>query len=195
MWLPLFNKNLGKSKVFGKHFLQIQEFEIDFLDLCISGKLSITPFQLIVWNHEKLYFAVSYEFWTLKYFELLSISSYLLYLSYMLYNSKWSKDFPTCSQLVVKKKCKKALSFRTFFNIKVSLWSVATSFSMRPKKILLSIWTLISCNPHKWNFWNFSHVFYNHLTTTSCSCMHPNFFEVLVHVIEIVDFEICLLKT
>jgi len=50
---------------------------------------------------------------------------YLLFFSYMLYNSKWFEIFQTCSQLTLKNESKEALPFWVFFHANVTLWSAA----------------------------------------------------------------------
>jgi len=94
-------------------------------------------------------------FWIILYFFL------LLFFSYMLYNSKWFEIFQACSQLALKNESKEAPPFGAFFHANVTLWSAAACFFAGLKKWFLSIQTLISCNPHGGNFWNFFHIFSN----------------------------------
>jgi len=46
------------------------------------------------------------KFLAIQYFESFSTSSYLLFFSYMLYNSKWSQFFQPCSQLYLNNESK-----------------------------------------------------------------------------------------
>ncbi len=52
-------------------------------------------------------------------FESFSTSFYLLFFCYMLYNSKWSKNFQVCSQLALKNESKKHHHFGHSF---IQMW-------------------------------------------------------------------------
>jgi len=123
----------------------------------IGCRLFITTFQLL----GLAIFDSITKFMTILNFESFSISFYLLSFSYMLYNSKWSEIFQAHRKLDLKNESKEALPIWTFFHANVTLWSAATWFLTQPKKAFLSIQTLISCNPHGRNFWNFFHIFSN----------------------------------
>jgi len=58
---------------------------------------------------------------TIQCFESFSPSFYLLFFSYMLYNSKWSKIFQACNQHALKNEFKELPSFWTFFLYKCDL--------------------------------------------------------------------------
>jgi len=60
------------------------------------------------------------KFLTILYFESFFSSFYLLFFSYLLYNSKWFKNFQPCSQLALKNESKEAPPFQTFF---IEMWA------------------------------------------------------------------------
>jgi len=93
-----------------------------------------------------------------------------------LYDSKWSKNFQVCSQLVLKNKSKDTPPFWTFFHINVTLWSAAAQIFTGLKNGFLWIQMLISCNLHGGNFWNFFHIFPNQHNTRSYGYMCPKMF-------------------
>jgi len=93
------------------------------------------------------------------YFQSFSTSFYLLFFSYVFYNSKWSENFQASSQLALKNESKEAPPFFTFFHTNVILWSEAVHFFARPPKGFLSLQTLVSCNLHYGNFWKEFHIF------------------------------------
>jgi len=104
-------------------------------------------------------------FWIILYFFLLTIFSYILY------NSKWFKKFQACSQLAMKNESKELQPFWTFFCNDITLWSAAVRFFAVTKKGFLSLQTLIYCNLHGENFWNFFHIFSNQHIIRSYSYM------------------------
>jgi len=114
------------------------------------------------------------KFLTILYFESFSISFYLLFFSYVLYNSKWSQNFQACSQIALKNEYKEAPPFWTFFHTNVNLCSAIARFFVGPKKGVLWIQKLISCNPRCGNFWNFFHMFSSQHTTRSYGLICPN---------------------
>jgi len=119
------------------------------------------------------------------------LSFYLLFFSYMLYNSKWSEIFEACSQLALKNESKELPPFWTFPYTNVSLWSATTQFFVGPKKGFLSIQTLISYNLHGEKFWNFfPHLFklvYYKILWLYVSRIY--FFKNLVFILEIIALE------
>jgi len=88
-------------------------------------------------------------FWIIFYFFALAIFSYILY------NSKWSKNFQACSQLALKNKSKEAPPFWIIFHTNVSLWSVAARFFTGPKKGFVTSNANI-LQSTRGNFWIFS---------------------------------------
>jgi len=101
---------------------------------------------------------------TILYFESFPTFFYLLFFSYMLYNSKQSKFFKACSQLALKNSYNHFGNFfimiwscvcQESFEPDLILWSAVAQIFARAKKGILSLQTLISCNLHRGNFWIF----------------------------------------
>jgi len=85
-------------------------------------------------------------------------------------------------------------SYHHFGHFFIQMWPCEVQlpiFSQGQKKGFLSIQTLISCNLHGGNFWNFFHIFANKYTTRSYSYMCPKmfFFYNLGLVIEVAVLE------
>jgi len=68
----------------------------------------------------------------------LATSFYLLFFSYMLYNSKWFEIFQACSQLKLKHESKEAPPTWIFFHTNMSLWSAAWPIFCKAKKRILA---------------------------------------------------------
>jgi len=97
------------------------------------------------------------KFLTILYFESFSIFFYLLYSSYMLYNSKWFENFQACSQLALKNESKEAPPF--WIN-NVTLWSVAAQLFARQKKRNFVTLNANILQSTQWKFLkSFSHLF------------------------------------
>jgi len=101
------------------------------------------------------------------------------------------ENFQAYRQLAFKNEFKELQPFWTFFYTNLSLWSAAAQLFARPKKGLLLIQMLISCNLHGKKFWNLFHIFLNQFTTRSYGYMCPKkfFFKNLVLVLKMAVWE------
>jgi len=67
-------------------------------------------------------------------FWIISTSFYLLFFSYMLYDSKLSEILQTCSQLALKNESIELQPFWNFFHNDLTLWSAAARIFAMTKK-------------------------------------------------------------
>jgi len=122
-----------------------------------SGTKGVQPY-----NHWKWHFFNSIKkFLSIRYFESSSTSFNHTIFSYMLYNFKWFEFSKHIANLLWRMNPKKLTTNIDNFHTDMTLWSARALYFLGPKKGLLSIQMLTSCNPQLGNFRNSFYIFLN----------------------------------
>jgi len=123
----------------------VEQQRENYIVICTLFITTSQPLELTLFNSIN-------KLLTIWYFESFSTSFYLLFFSYMLHNSKWSKKFQACSQLALKNEFKELQPFWTSFHNNLTLWSATKPFFARPKK---RFFVTSNANIFQYTWWKF----------------------------------------